>query len=155
MIKNKKGICLDCGKDTYLIAGRCKYCYWKHRNKVKADKLKSKGKSTSDQKQAMLSAWEKSDKKSSISGRSLMQFYLDYISNKPNHKFFWCFAHYLSKGVYTNLRDKEEGFAIVHPDEHELIDFGTEDKRKAYEDKHNCSFNEFYLKKSEIKLAYQ
>lgn len=33
-IKPKTGPCLDCGRETRLIAGRCQYHYWKHRNSV-------------------------------------------------------------------------------------------------------------------------
>ena len=34
-IKPKTGPCLDCGKVTRLIAGRCPMDYWRHRNAVK------------------------------------------------------------------------------------------------------------------------
>src|SRR5690606_4300770 len=34
-IKPKTGPCLDCGKVTRLIAGRCPMYYWRHRNAVK------------------------------------------------------------------------------------------------------------------------
>lgn len=37
-IKPKTGPCLDCGKVTRLIAGRCQYHYWKFRNGVKPKK---------------------------------------------------------------------------------------------------------------------
>lgn len=35
IIKPKTGPCLDCGRNTSLIAKRCKICYWKFRNAVK------------------------------------------------------------------------------------------------------------------------
>lgn len=43
-IKQKTGQCIDCedGPDKPLIAGRCQFHYWKHRNKVKADADKCK-----------------------------------------------------------------------------------------------------------------
>lgn len=34
----KTGPCLDCGRKTKLIAGRCQYDYWKFRNSVKPKK---------------------------------------------------------------------------------------------------------------------
>lgn len=34
-IQPKTGPCLDCGKTRPLIAGRCRYHYWLHRNAVK------------------------------------------------------------------------------------------------------------------------
>lgn len=35
MIKAKVGKCSDCSKETSLTAGRCQYCYWKHRAHIK------------------------------------------------------------------------------------------------------------------------
>lgn len=37
-IQPKTGPCLDCGRVTKLIAGRCQYDYWKFRNSVKPNK---------------------------------------------------------------------------------------------------------------------
>ena len=34
-IQPKTGPCLDCGRETRLIAKRCNLCYWKFRNAVK------------------------------------------------------------------------------------------------------------------------
>lgn len=38
-IQPKTGPCLDCGRETRLIAGRCQYHYWKHRNSVNKQTL--------------------------------------------------------------------------------------------------------------------
>ena len=39
MIKVKVGLCLDCGKDSPLIAKRCKLCYWRSRSSLNKNKL--------------------------------------------------------------------------------------------------------------------
>lgn len=40
MIKAKEGKCSDCQNRTRLIAGRCQFCYWKNRKKVKESEAK-------------------------------------------------------------------------------------------------------------------
>lgn len=38
-IKPKTGPCVDCGKETRLIAKRCGFCYWKFRNSVRKEPI--------------------------------------------------------------------------------------------------------------------
>jgi len=156
MIKQKTGVCIDCdnGKIVPLIAKRCQYHYWKHRDSLKKKKTVEETKSSSPQKDAMMSLWEKSNKKSEISGKNLIKFYHDYITGKENHQFFWCFAHFLSKKTYTKLKCREDGMMLLHPDEHYLIDNMTQKDRELYEKKNNCSFKIFYDKQALRKKEY-
>lgn len=43
MIKAKKGSCSECTKESYLTAGKCGYCYWRHRSKVNKLEKQKKG----------------------------------------------------------------------------------------------------------------
>lgn len=43
MISANQGFCEDCNKFTFLIAKRCKSCYWAHRASISADKKKIRG----------------------------------------------------------------------------------------------------------------
>lgn len=43
MIKVKKGSCSKCSKESYLTAGKCGYCYWRHRSKVNKIEKQEKG----------------------------------------------------------------------------------------------------------------
>lgn len=43
MIKAKKGSCSECSKESYITAGKCGYCYWKHRSKLKKLEKEKRG----------------------------------------------------------------------------------------------------------------
>ena len=83
-----------------------------------------------------------------------------YLSS--NAFFTSCFAHIIPKsGHYTMvikskeakeklLRYNKDNIMLVTPEEHSLIDHGTEEKRAKYELKHNCSFDVFFKKREEL-----
>ncbi|PVH26266.1 hypothetical protein DC487_01175 [Sphingobacterium corticibacter] len=41
MIKHRKGACIDCQRETLLIAKRCNNCYWKSRRETKCNPEKT------------------------------------------------------------------------------------------------------------------
>ena len=93
--------------------------------------------------------------KSEISGR-VLDSYLD------TDWFLNCFPHIIPKGgilrlTFPNkfireklLRLNKENIMIAHPEEHFLIDQGTEEARAKYEVQHNCDFNVFFEKKERL-----
>jgi len=92
--------------------------------------------------------WKHSDKKSQISGCELKDF-------KGTKLWLNCFAHVLDKKNYPKYRLLEDNVWLTHPKEHQFLDQGTEEQRKAYEKQYNCSFNEFYKKREELKIKYK
>ncbi len=66
-IQPKQGNCIDCGKHTALIGGRCQFHYWKERERLRAAKRKASG--------VDVNAYE--------AKRELDNWYLFQISNMP------------------------------------------------------------------------
>lgn len=102
-----------------------------------------------------LEIWNESNKKSFISDKDLKQY--------VNSEFIWsCFAHVIPKNgmsmlVFPNKKAKDEllrynkrNIVLLTPHEHFLIDQGTEDGRRQYEQENNCSFDKFYKLKEEL-----
>lgn len=104
------------------------------------------------EKDLFLSIYRNSNKRSEISGKDLRKY-----ENSPY--FFNCFAHIIPKRGSTRLarltpeqkeillRLNPENIMLVTPEEHYLIDFGTEEQRKKYEEENNCSFDKFFQRK--------
>lgn len=153
-IKTKIGKCIDCGNTTPLIAKRCQFCYWKHRSKVNAKKEKEKSNSIT-QMDVFMEIWNESNKRSEISGRKLDIYYLKYLARDKQSMFPNCFAHIIAKGKESSLKTIKENILLVHPEEHTLLDQGTEKQRKKYEEEYNCSFDIFYKTKVELKKKYK
>lgn len=102
-----------------------------------------------------LSIWEQRNKRSVISGADL--------SGLINTSFFVnCFAHVIPKKGhnrlnFTSTKQREEllvyneqNILLVSPKEHHLIDHGTEEQRREYERKFNCSFDVFFNYKENL-----
>jgi len=66
--------------------------------------------------------WEERERYSFLSGVPLHSF--EGTSFFPN-----LFAHVLPKKKYNNLRLEKENIVLLHPKEHYLYDFGTEQQR--------------------------
>lgn len=58
--------------------------------------------------------------------------------------------HVLPKGKYKMLKLHPDNMMLGHPEEHTLLDQGTEEQRIEYEKKWNCSFQIFYDKQEEL-----
>ncbi len=90
---------------------------------------------------------------SEVSGRDLSCFI-------NNTRYFNCFAHIIPKNgiirlVFTDKSSKDrilrlnaENIMLLHPDEHFIVDNGTEKQRNAYELKYpDADFSIYYDKK--------
>lgn len=85
--------------------------------------------------------------RSEISGKRLDQYY--------NTMFFpSLFMHVLPKKLYSRYRLEKRNVVLGTPQEHFLIDQGTEAQRKEYEQENNCSFDIFYEKQQTLKQEY-
>lgn len=92
--------------------------------------------------------WEKSDKKSVISKRKL-------IDLENTNIWINCFAHILNKNHFPLYRFNPENILIVHPYEHYLIDHGRVIERINYiEDYQEANFNIFYNLQAKLKEKY-
>lgn len=91
--------------------------------------------------------WEQREHISELSERGLEEFKnTDFYPN--------LFAHVLDKNKYSKFRLRKDNILLVHPEEHNLIDQGTEEQRRAYEKKWRMSFQKFYDKQRELKNLY-
>lgn len=75
--------------------------------------------------------------------------WISFISSRPLNEFVhplnvMMFAHILPKGTYPELQFDKDNILLVHPDEHILIDHGTQAQRREYEQKYDCDFSLFY-----------
>jgi hypothetical protein len=108
---------------------------------------------------------------------SLIELYYQIMYDRPNYSeisgkplgqylskstfFFSCFAHIIPKSgpstiavpkdiKKTFLKFNEDNVMLVTPEEHHLIDHGTEEGRAKYEQEYGCSFNVFFEKKERL-----
>lgn len=100
-----------------------------------------------------LDVWNRSIKKSLISGRDLS--YLEVGST------LWrsCMAHILPKGKWPKYRLYSNNICICHYEEHSLIDQGTEDQRHKYKEEWEAKgyvvdFSIFYELQEKLKKFY-
>lgn len=127
--KPKIGSCKypGCNYSGYLVAGYCKY----HNYKTKQDKKKAAALALAPDQDwpphpggmigLFREIWEEREHVSFLSGNEL-RFNVS------------CFAHVLpkGKGFFPKYAYRKENIVLVTPEEHTLIDHGTEEKRKAY-----------------------
>jgi hypothetical protein len=125
MLQPKKGICLDCGYRTFLIAKRCKPCYWRYRARLKNQNKPSLF--------AMFERiWATREHKSFLSGKPLHEFSVSF------------FAHIVSKKKRPDLAYREDNIALLTLEEHHLYDHGTIEKREAYAQKNRVSWDTLF-----------
>lgn len=105
------------------------------------------------QNDMFLEKWNNSIKKSYISCRDLS--HLEVGSN------YWrcSMAHILPKSKYTKYRTYINNLVIVHPEEHQLIDQGTEDQRTKYKKEweakgYSINWDVFYELQEKLKTFY-
>jgi len=111
---------------------------------------------------------------------SLIELFYEILTERPNHSeisgkplqkyltnsnfFFSCFAHIIPKSgpstiavpkeIKKNfLRENKDNIMLVTPEEHHLLDHGTQDAREKYEKENGCSFDIFYKKKDDLMEA--
>ena len=65
------------------------------------------------------------------------------------------FAHVLSRKMYPKFIIKKENIVLLTPEEHSLLDQGTEQKRKEYAEKYHCDWNKIYTLQDELKKEYE
>lgn len=49
------------------------------------------------------------------------------------------------------VRENKDNIMLVTPEEHRLLDQGTEEQRKKYEIENSCSFDRFFEKKDALR----
>lgn len=70
---------------------------------------------------------------SELTGRSLQEF-------QGTRLFFSLFAHIKPKGRFPELRLDPGNIVLLHPEEHRLLDQGTEAQRLAYAEEWGCDW---------------
>ena len=93
--------------------------------------------------------WRTRPRVSFVSGRPLTKF-------NGGPFFLNLFAHVLSKAQnrYPHFKLKPENIQLLHPEEHELFDKGTEEERQEYAKKHHCSWEGLYNLRERLKEEY-
>ena len=128
MIKRKKGICVECNKETWLANNALRLC--NYHNKIrKMEKKKQKNVERGEDitlTELYQKIWDSRPHKSFLTGKTL-----DLIP-----RVFWknIFCHCLAKGQnqYPKFKLKEYNIILLTPREHFLLDFGTEQSRDQY-----------------------
>lgn len=64
------------------------------------------------------------------------------------------FAHILPKGKYPKAKLDPENIVLLKTQEHFLLDFGTKEQRKIYEEMHRCDFQIIYELKNKLLIKY-
>lgn len=116
---------------------------------AKVSKKRKEEAKSGGQYNLFIEIWSERETKSEISDRSLKHMH-------PGHtKFVSMFAHILPKGKYTKYRTRKENIIVVHPDEHTLIDHGTEEQRGRYSEEYpKTNWDIFFNKQKELKSKY-
>lgn len=60
------------------------------------------------------------------------------------------FAHVIAKSKGEQWRLNKDNIVLLHPEEHELLDVGTEEKRKMYAFKWKCDWRKLEEKKETL-----
>jgi len=168
-LKYRKGICTKCEEDRYivkrsaLLGQLCQVC-----NQDRLTKNKEEGKPKkrikrittnkgTEQRDLFLSLWSTREKVSYLSGKPLAHLE-GYKDNKELAGLFYSiFAHVLSKALnkYPKFRLEPTNIIFLSPEEHTLLDHGTEDQRKKYAKDNNCNWDKVYSLREELKEKYK
>lgn len=135
MIKKKIGLCSDCGKETFLIAGRCQYHYWLHRRKIKSETKPSLF-------QLFEQLWEERPHMSYLSGIPLGRFSVSYFAHVLSRKQFPCFSY------------NPKNIVLLTIEEHRLLDQGTIEQRDQYAKKNSLSWDKLFSLRDELIKEY-
>lgn len=118
-------------------------------NKKRLDKGKDKVKPTGE-KVMFEQIWEEREHKSFLTGKPL-----DYHLGK--NTWFNLFAHVLSKAQnkYPKFKLYKKNIILLTPEEHRLLDHGTEDERRRYAEEEGCDWDLILELKEELKYEYK
>lgn len=86
-----------------------------------------------------------------------------YLSKRPlnfeegSSFYFSCFAHILAKGKakYPRFKLYSANIVLLHPEEHTLLDQGSEAQRQKYALKYGCNWSKIYALRDELKAKYK
>ncbi len=138
MIKSKPCIVDEC--HSYRFAkGYCKYHQY-----LRTDRKKTSSKivkKATGEKLLFQTIYNTRERVSFLSGKKIF----GVVSN---------FAHVLPKGLYPEYRLYDKNIILLTPQEHYLFDFGTEEQREKYTKENNCSWDEIYKLREELKEEY-
>ena len=135
----------DC-KNNVWGKGFCPYHQWMRTDK-KPKPFKPRNKKTGEL-QLFYEIWDEREHVSFLTGRT--------INEKPGSlRFVNCFGHILNKKNYPKFRLKKENIVLLDPEEHYLLDFGSEVQRQEYEFRNDCDFGRIEELKEELLNEYK
>jgi len=151
MLSYNKAECSECGEVKYITKPSKKLCHKCNSKRLESVRGKKTPKPIGSKKKTgelalFMSIWDTRAKVSYLSGRDL--------SRTPDYLILNCFAHVLAKGKYPKFRLSSENIVLLDPDEHYLLDFGTEDQRQKYAEENNCSWEQLYKLRDRLKSKY-
>ena len=123
------------------------FCKFHQRDRADFKPYKFKQRKPTGEMDVFLEAWSERPHKSEISGKPLDKY--EGTEFFPN-----LFAHICDKKNYPKFRLNKDNLFFVTPWEHILIDQGTREQRLKYERECDCSFQEFYVRREQLKQEY-
>ena len=151
--KPERGDCNGCGNNTWMDhkrLGLCRPCNVLRKEEKKRAKHGGRSKGSSLKRKATGEAevfrkiWGARKRVSFLSNRS--------VAHIEEGSSFWynLFAHLLPKRKYKSLRLEPKNIIILHPEEHSLLDQGTEEQREAYAEKWRCDWGKVYREREKM-----
>lgn len=116
-------------------------------NKKRLDKGKEKKKGTGE-KIVFEQIWEEREHKSFLTGEPLDKYV-------QSNLWYSLFAHVLAKGKYPKYRLLKKNVVLLTPEEHRLLDQGTNDERKKYAEATGCDWDLILELEEELKYEYK
>jgi hypothetical protein len=169
-LQYRKGTCTSCEADQFIVKRSAllgQLCHTCNQERLQKDKEQGKSKTRTkrvsipkvkdtSQKDLFLKLWKERDKVSFLSGKPLA-----HLENYKNNKelsglYYSIFAHVLSKALnkYPKFKLKPENIILLSPEEHTMLDHGSESQREKYAKENNCDWNKVYKLRDKLKEEY-
>lgn len=158
MAHYKERQCSECGNTFRQYNSLQKYCSAQCASKNLSKKKHVKNKEykgvnnlkVSSEIYLYLKIWETRPQRSFLSNQRL---------NFAERSEFWynCFAHVLSKSQskYPKFKLYSKNIILLTPEEHHLLDHGTEMQRQNYAKKYGCDWKKVYDLKAKLTEEYK
>lgn len=150
--------CTECGTPFRQYNSLQKYCsstcaYKNQSQKKSKQQSKYKGINNfnvSSELDLYFKIWQSRTQRSYLSNQRL---------NFAERSEFWynCFAHLLSKSQskYPKFKLYSQNIVLLTPEEHHLLDHGTEKQRQDYAKKYGCDWKKIYDLRDRLKEQYK
>jgi hypothetical protein len=154
----RPGLCSGCHSEQIIVkrkasgnlCNRCNSDRLKSRKEIKdrQARYEKPKKKESGELKLFVKIWKTRERVSFLTGKRL--------TNEIGTSFWFnLFAHLIPKGKYGNFRLREDNIILLTPNEHYLLDFGTEDQRNRYALENGCNWDKVYCLQEDLKKEYR